>query len=193
MDNKIENLSDEDLFREQSREINIKEKSLSDAQRIEIRRKYDLSVAIGMRAHKIQDEIKEIETYVKTDRKVLENFENFLFILFVAYLVLKFATNGLANEFLEKYEWFILILLFSFWLYTFSQKKYDKAIDKLTSNFIDLEVQWNSCHPIYRLTQYIENRRRNNLDASDRGDYTLAAIGLRKSIIGHIDFQYTWA
>lgn len=193
MDNKIENLSDEDLCREQRLEINIKEKSLSDAQRIEIRRKYDLSVAIGMRAHKIQDEIKEIETYVKTDRKVLENFENFLFILFVAYLVLKFATNGLANEFLEKYGWFILILLFSFWLYTLSQKKYDKAIDKLKSNFIDLEVQWNSCHPIYRLTQYIENRRRNNIDASDRGDYTLAAIGLRKSIIGHIDFQYTWA
>lgn len=193
MTDEIENLSDEDLFREQRREINIIEKSLSDAQRMEIRRKYDLSVAVGMRAHKILDEIKEIETYVKTDRKVLENFENFLFIFFVVYLVLKFATNGLANEFLAKYEWFILIPLFSFWLYTLSQKKYDKAIDNLKSDFIDLEVQWNACNPIFRLTQYIENRRRNNIDASDRGDFTLAAIGLRKSIIGHIDFQYTWA
>ena len=41
MENKFEKLSDEDLFRKKSDEINIKEKSLTDAQRMEIRRRYD--------------------------------------------------------------------------------------------------------------------------------------------------------
>jgi hypothetical protein len=192
MENKIENLSDEDLFREQSREINIKEKSLSDAQRMEIRRKYDLSVAIGMRAHKIKDEIKEIESNVKINAKILDNYENFLLIFFVSYLIFKFGTNGLISDFLTKYEW-VILPFFAFWFFIAFQKNHNKALDKLKSNFIDLEVQWNSCNPIYSLTQYIENRRKNNIDASDRGDFTLVAIGLRKSIIGHIDFQYTWA
>lgn len=193
MENKFEKLSDEELFREKINEINIKEKSLTDAQRMEIRRRYDLSVAIGMRAHKINDEIKEIENNLKTDATVLVNFENFLYIFFVVFLVVKFGTNGLANEFLSKYEWYFIVPLFAFWFYTLSQKKYDKAIDKLKSNFIELEVQWNSCNPYYSLAEYIEKRKTNNIDVSDRGDFTLVAIGLRKSIIGRVDFQYTWS
>ena len=191
MENKIENLSNEELFREKSYEINIKEKSLTDAQRMEIRRRYDLSVAIGMRAHKIKDEIKKIESNVKIDAKILDNYENFLLIFFITYLVFKFGTNGLVSEFLTNYEWFILPL-FAFWFYIFFQKKYDKEIDKLKSNFIELEIQWNSCNPNYTLEEYIEKRQVNNIDASDRGDFTLVAIGLRKSIIGKVDFQYTW-
>ena len=193
MENKFEKLSDEELFREKINEINIKEKSLTDAQRMEIRRRYDLSVAIGMRAHKINDEIKEIENNLKTDATVLVNFENFLYIFFVVFLIVKFGTNGLANEFLSKYEWYFIVPLFAFWFYTLSQKKYDKAIDKLKSNFIELEVQWNSCNPYYSLAEYIEKRKTNNIDVSDRGDFTLVAIGLRKSIIGRVDFQYTWS
>ena len=193
MENKFENLSNDDLYLEKSNEINIKEKSLTDAQRMEIRRRYDLSVAIGLRAHKIKDEINEIENYVKTDAAVLEKFENFLYVFFVVFLVIKFGSNGLANEFLSKYEWYFIVPLFAFWFYTLSQRKYDKAIDKLKSNFLDLEVQWNSCNPYYSLAEYIEKRQTNNIDASDRGDFTLVAIGLRKSIIGRVDFQYTWA
>lgn len=192
MENKFEKLSDEDLFREKRDEINIKEKSLSDAQRMEIRRRYDLSVAIGMTAHKIKDDISEIENHIKTDTTVLESFENFLYVFFVVFLVVKFGNNGLANEFLSKYEWFFIVPLFVFWFYTLSQKKYDKAMNKLKSNFIDLEVQWNSCNPYYSLAEYIEKRKTNNIAASDRGDFTLVAIGLRKSIIGRVDFQYTW-
>lgn len=192
MENKFEKLSDEDLFREKRDEINIKEKSLTDAQRMEIRRRYDLSVAIGLRAHKINDEINEIEKYVKTDAAVLEKFENFLYVFFVVFLVVKFGSNGLANEFLSKYEWYCIVPLFAFWFYILSQRKYDKAIDKLKSNFTDLEVQWNSCNPYYSLAEYIEKRKTNNIDANDRGDFTLVAIGLRKSIIGRVDFQYTW-
>ncbi len=191
MTDEIKSLSDEDLFREQSREINIKEKSLTDAQRMEIRRRYDLSVAIGMRAHKIKDEIKKIESKVRTDAKTLDNYENFLLVFFVTYLVFKFGTNGLVSEFVTKYEWFI-IPLFAFWFFIFFQKKYDKAINKLQSNFIELEIQWISCNPYYRLEEYIDKRQANNIDASDRGDFTLVAIGLRKSIIGRVDFQYTW-
>jgi len=192
MENKFEKLSDEELFREKSNEINIKEKSLTDAQRMEIRRRYDLSVAIGIRAHKIKEEIKKIETYVKTDAAVLDNFENFLYIFFVIFLVVKFGVNGLFNDFLTKYEWYLIVPLFAFWFYILYRKKYNKAIDILNSKFIDLEVQWNSCNPYYSLTEYIEKRQANNIDASDRGDFTLVAIGLRKSIIGRVDFQYTW-
>jgi hypothetical protein len=194
MVDEIKNLSNEELFHEQSLEINIREKSLTDAQRIEIRRRYDLSVAIGMRAHKIKDEIKDIEIFSKHHATVLETFEFFLYVFFGGFLGIKFGTSGLANEFLAKYEWFLIVPLISFWFYTSSKnKKYDKAIDKLKSDFIDLEVQWKSCNPIYRLTEYIEKRKRNNIDASDRADFTLVAIGLRKSIIEHVDFQYTWA
>jgi hypothetical protein len=192
MKNNLMSLSDEDLFLQKSHEINFKEKSLGDAQRMEIRRRYDLSVAIGMRAHKIKDEIKKYETYTKTDASMLDNFENFLYIFFVIFLILKFGANGLANEFLLKYEWYFIVPLFAFWFYILFQKKNDKAIDKLNRNLMELEMQWNSCNPIYSLAEYIEKRRRNNIDASDRGDFTLVAIGLRKSIIEHVDFQYTW-
>ncbi len=192
MENKLKDMSDEELFHEKSKEINIKEQSLTDAQRMEIRRRYDLSVAIGMRAHKIKDEIKEIDSHVKNNTSILANFENFLYIFFVVFLIVKFGISGSVNEFVTKYQWYFIVPLFIFWFYISYQKKYDKAFDKLKSNFMELEVQWNSCNPRYSLSEYIEKRQVNNIDASDRGDFTLVAIGLRKSIIGRVDFQYTW-
>jgi len=193
MENEFENLGNNDLFLEKSEEINIKEQSLTDAQRIEIRRRYDLSVAIGMKAHKIKEQIDEIETCVKSNARFFGKIEILLWFFSCVFIIVKFGPNGLANEFLTKYEWFFIAPSFAFWFYIFSPKKYDKDIDNLNSKFIDLEVQWDSCNAYYSLAEYIQKRQANNIFASERGDFTLVAIGLRKCIINRVDFKYTWS
>ena len=90
MQDDLEVADDETLYLEESRKLNVIEKSLSEAQRMEIRRRYDLSVAVGVSAHKIKNTISEIEKYNRKKIINLDSYDNFIYIFIVVYLVLRF-------------------------------------------------------------------------------------------------------
>jgi hypothetical protein len=192
MEDKLDAEKAESTRLERSREINSIEKSLSDAQRMEIRRRYDLAVAVGMSAHKIKNEIVKLEATMKIGEGKITNYESFYFIFVIFYFALRFAVSDSLFEMIKKYEWYFLTPLLAYGAFLFFQRKEEKLIVSLKQNLAALEVQWNSCSPKYSLQLYIDNRNAHNINASDRGDFSLVALALRESIIGKVDFKYNW-
>jgi hypothetical protein len=192
MENKLDEEKAESTRLERSREIDSIEKSLSDAQRMEIRRRYDLAVAVGMSAHKIKNEIVKLEATMKIGEGKITNYESFYFIIVIFYFVLRFAVSDSLFEMIKKYEWYFLTPLLAYGAFLFFQRKEEKLIVSLKQNLAALEVQWNSCSPHYSIQLYIDNRNAHNINASDRGDFSIVALALRESIIGKVDFKYNW-
>lgn len=192
MENKLDAEKAEITRLERSREINSIEKSLSDAQRMEIRRRYDLAVAVGMNAHKIKNEILKLEATMKIGEGKITNYESFYFIFVIFYFALRFAVSDSLFEMIKKYEWYFLIPLLAYGAFLFFQRKEENLIVSLKQNLATLEVQWNSCSPYYSIQLYIDNRNAHNINASDRGDFSLVALALKESIIGKVDFKYNW-
>jgi hypothetical protein len=192
MQDDLEVADDETLYLEKSNEINVVEKSLTDAQRMEIRRRYDLSIAVGVSAHKIKNQIKETHESNSIKNEKLNTYENFIYIFIFIYIALRFSNIAVATDFLKNYEWFILTPLIVYYVLIFYSRREDKHLELLNKKLVDLETQWNSCNPRYSIHEYIDNRIKNNIADNDRGDFTLVAIGLRKSIISRVDFQYNW-
>ncbi len=169
-------------------ELNMNFEKLSDVQRIEIRRRYDSAMAIGISAHKSIDSIDDCEKEIAKEIKHIWSAIALCIALLVFYYQVRFYTGNSNNAWVVA----ILCVLIHPAINLMSLLINLKNNAAAKSEMKVLEQQWMCFSPNFELREFIKLRRKNNLAASERGSHRMSALQLKCSIVNVISFKYSF-
>lgn len=168
-------------------ELNVKFEALSDVQRIEIRRRYDKAMAIGISSHKAIESIEKYEKDALIISKHIWSAIGLFVVLFVAFYQMR-----LYFDISEGWMVVILSVLIHPVINLTSLLSMVRSNAVVKSELKALEHQWLCVSPNFELREFINLRKKNNLTVSERGSFRMSALQLKSSIVNLISFKYSF-
>lgn len=188
-----EEQSFENYLKEKRRDANEVFNGLSTEQKIEIRRRFDIAISAGYRAHKLSELIKK-GVSACDEQSVLKTKSDWVFVAALVFLYL--ITYGLKNVVSVNANLIYLAgipLLFSlgvrYDLYAMSQQ-----IKKMRSEVDVLTDKWDDVVPNYSLEEFLKwSLSLSFIQTCNRTSFAMNSLALKRSIIESVSFKYSFA
>lgn len=187
-----EEQSFENYLEEKRRSANEVFNGLPTEQKIEIRRRFDIAISAGYRAHKLSELIKKGKSACD-EQSALRIKSDWVFVAALAILYL--ITYGIKNIVAVNANLIYLAgipLLFSlgvrYDLYAISQK-----IKKMQNEIDVLAEKWDDVVPNYSLEEFLKwSLSLSFIQTSDRTSFAVNSVALKRSIIESVSFKYSF-
>jgi hypothetical protein len=179
--------SPRDFELELLQELNVKFNALSDVQRVEIRRRYDKAMAIGISSHKATESIEKYEKDALIISKHI-----WIAIGFCAVLLMAFHQMRSYFDLSDGWMVVTLSILIHPAINLISLLSMVRINAVVKSELKTLEHQWMCVSPNFELREFINLRKKNNLTVSEKGSFSMSALQLKSSIVNLISFKYSF-
>jgi Flp pilus assembly protein TadB len=183
----------ENYLEEKRRDANEVFNGLSTEQKIEIRRRFDIAISAGYRAHKLSELITK-GMGACDEQSALKTKSDWIFVVALAFLYL--ITYGIKDIVSINTNLIYLAgvpLLFSlgvrYDLYAISQR-----VKKMQNEIDVLAEKWDDVVPNYSLEEFLKwSLSLRFPQASDRTALAINSVALKRSIIASVSFKYSFA